>query len=429
VIKLINAQTIELVFAEKIKSEKCIDGQPKYNVSNSILYEWVFTHWKSIEDDELIKIAWDWIAENHKHLAKPKNAESCAKAAKLSCDQLPSHNRSLLIVPCKNCYLIFDERGEFKVELPKRSFGITYILSCDYLVEEEAPLFVNFLNQVLPEEDVRIFLQEFIGYTLMPDCRFEKAIFMHGNGSNGKSTFAKIVSQLHEKTVSLDLDNLSGFGLSPIIGASLIFIDETPGKVNEQALKKIISGNLIKIDRKYKESLHYCPTAKLLILGNNFPTINDLSNGVWRRLTIVNFTQNFAGSDADPQLVDKIVNKELSGILNWSLSGLISLIRRGHFSDIPAGSIEAIEVEKKASNPVLQWVEENEIRIIDDMKSFTKKDDVYQSFSVWCQSNGFRAINSVNFFKQLKDKIGVFETRQEGPIRKRYVNVFIPELE
>lgn len=51
-------------------------------------------------------------------------------------------------------------------------------------------------------------MQEFIGYSLIPDTRFEKALLMLGEGANGKSTLIKVWEQL------IGRENISSVTLS-----------------------------------------------------------------------------------------------------------------------------------------------------------------------------------------------------------------------
>src|SRR5699024_8893353 len=61
----------------------------------------------------------------------------------------------------------------------------------------ECPLWVDFLNTVLPSEPVRKFLQKAIGYTLSSGY-MEKCMFvLYGeNGNNGKTTIVKTIHAL-----------------------------------------------------------------------------------------------------------------------------------------------------------------------------------------------------------------------------------------
>lgn len=60
-------------------------------------------------------------------------------------------------------------------------------------------------------EDVRARVQEYKGYTLLGDTRFQRVQFWIGQGANGKGTPANIVQALHNRTAAVQLDDLGGF--------------------------------------------------------------------------------------------------------------------------------------------------------------------------------------------------------------------------
>ena len=422
-------RSVELQFAMEIKNATFKDRLPIYSVSNSIIHEWNGIYHSPIEPDEIDKKAWDWLCANKPSRANPKIAENCAKGAVLSCDKLPKYNDDdLIVIPTQSKYLCVDKAGNIKVKEPARHFGITYALNCEYSPNDTAPLFLEFLNNVLPDDETRNYLQEYVGYTLLPDCRHDKAIFLLGSGANGKTTLARIISQLHQKTASPALDDLTGFSLESLIGASLIYCDETPHKINEQQLKKIISGSLLEIDIKHRRAITFNNTAKMLILGNHLPNIVDQSDGFWRRLTVIEFMKKFKEDEADPLLAHKIVDNELSGVLNWAIDGLIRLIKQGKFSRVPELSNQAKKAAKSESNSVLGWIDDENVKVASDEAVWNTKDDIYARYKNWCLQNGFKANTSPQFFKMLKSGFSdIKETQRIQPSgeRKREMNIEI----
>src|SRR5690606_20057924 len=51
----------------------------------------------------------------------------------------------------------------------------------------------QFLDEVLPSRETRMLLEEAIGYCLLPDMRYQKAIMLLGEGENGKSVFLSML--------------------------------------------------------------------------------------------------------------------------------------------------------------------------------------------------------------------------------------------
>jgi putative DNA primase/helicase len=59
-------------------------------------------------------------------------------------------------------------------------------------------------------------------------------------------------------------------------------------------------------------------TARLMMAVNELPRFTDSSSGIWRKLTVLPFTQQFTGVKADKKLMDAF-RKEMSGIFNWAM--------------------------------------------------------------------------------------------------------------
>ena len=67
------------------------------------------------------------------------------------------------------------------------------------------------------------------------------------------------------------------------------------------------------------------------MLCNNLPSLADLSHGMMRRLHVLPFDRTFAETEIDRHLFDRIIENELSGVLNRALKGWKRLKRRQGF--------------------------------------------------------------------------------------------------
>src|SRR5699024_1591728 len=69
--------------------------------------------------------------------------------------------------------------------------------------EDELKVWEKALEDWLPEEENRMFLQEYMGYALLPKNDMRTALFLLGGGSNGKSLFIEIVQKLFNGSVAV----------------------------------------------------------------------------------------------------------------------------------------------------------------------------------------------------------------------------------
>lgn len=423
------APSAELMFAQYVANARAAqDGGVRFAADGGVLHEWRGTHWQPLTDSEAEREAWNWLVSEAQHRATAKAACACVAAAALAALCLPERTQTpgLVMIPCKNGYLTLRATGkpggidggelwERTLEQPKRDAGMTYVLACDYSPKAKAPEFERFIEQVLPDVEVRAYVQEYLGYTLLPDTRFQRAQFWLGGGANGKSTLAEIVAALHEKVAAMELDALDGFKLVNLLGSSLVYVDETPQRIDEQRLKILISGGLVQVDRKFRDPINLRPTAKWIILGNQLPAVSDQSAGFWRRLAIIPFTASFPDGSADPLIAHRIIEKELSGVLNWALGGLHRLLERGRFTKMPEAVMSQIETGKRETNSVLAWFVNSDIET--DTETKTPKDAVYASYRDWCRDNGSQAVSSERFWKRL-----AVVANTEFPERKAFVD-------
>ncbi len=371
-----------------------------------VLYQWNKRIWEAQDHTRLEAEAFLWLTLHYPHKATPKVAQSCVAAAIMGAEKLPQPARHDLIVPLQNGYLQIDmATGDLQLIEPRQEDGITYVLEAYFIPTARAPLFMKFLADVLGKDEPTIsWVQEYVGYTLMGDCRYQKALFLVGKGANGKSTFAEIIAALHRRVVSLQLNALTGFRLTPLLDASLVLVDETPQRIDEQSFKSLVSGGLCQVDRKFRDPISFRPRAKWLILGNAMPAISDQSHGFWRRMGVVPFMKQFTQAEQDSMLGTKIIEQELSGVLNWAIEGLIRLTRRGRFLE-ETRSMEAAQMEGQLeSNSVMGWWNDDRAEVNGNFE--TPRSVIYRDYQSWCSDNGMSPLGAERFWNRLKALAG-----------------------
>jgi putative DNA primase/helicase len=282
-----------------------------------MLWKWKGTHWEYTDEEDERREAYKWIRNNSFEHTSDANAASALAAAKLHMPRMPSKVSPAVIIPCLNEYVhVFDDRLERHPH--DRMQGIKHLIKCDYdPSKNHMPLFTNLLNTSLPSLAIQNRVQEYIGYTLIKDARFQRAQIWKGSGANGKGVLANVVQALHHKTTASDISDLKGFSLQPLVGASLIYVDECPQNgINEQKLKSLIAGEATLVDRKYSDPITTKISGKWIILANHMPATKDQSEGFWRRFDIIPFDHTVSENKRIANLADQIINTELSGVLN-----------------------------------------------------------------------------------------------------------------
>jgi len=246
-------------------------------------------------------------------------------------------------------------------------------------------------------------LQQFCGYILSSSMLYDRALFMVGDGGNGKSTFIDTIAMIigPEATSHIDLESLYGqFGFKGLIGKRLNIIEEVHGNYYQSnKLKKLISGEPVTIDIKYKDQFKFRPQAKFVFAVNILPRVDDTSTATERRICCLQFLNNWRDNPNYELRSDVgLLAKELSGILNWMIEGAIDLSNNKKF------------VKTKEQTRMLdEYREENSSVegflsrcIVLDKDSSIETPDLYAEYKKWSETDGGRKTKAnITFTKEV----------------------------
>jgi putative DNA primase/helicase len=384
-------------FLEKVIKEN------RYACINDVICEWTGNHWQAISDKRGEAFVLGWLQEHHPDQVSHSVIRQAWKTLKLALLNAEHEvNSTEIVVPCVGTYIHIEDSGAITTKPPLKEEFCTYALKCAYDPAATAPMFEGFLAEVLPDEAVRSRVQEYIGYTLVNDCRYHRAALWLGSGANGKGVLSNIVQALHKEVQAIQLDNTSRFALSGLMGASLLVADELPARrLDEEKLKSVIAGEPVYIDIKGQSPVTCRVQGKLLVLGNNYPIVDDSSEGFWRRWDIVPFRVTIPPERRDVTLARKIIECELAGVLNWALAGLQRLLGRGDFSTaLPLEMELTMKTARAVADDVTGWLSERVERVNGPLT--TQKSQVYADYKTWCQENDFLPKPTQGFWLKLK---------------------------
>jgi len=420
------ADSLELRFVKKLKSKK-----DTYFSTYSDIFTWTGTHYAHVPFEQIESEAAQWLAIVEPNNATPNKATACAKLALQMCDLLPVPQTDAIIIPVQNGYIHYDDSSNsFELKEHDKKYGLQYVLACDYDATATNQEWTNFLDKIVPDFGVQDFLQQFVGYTLMPDNRYQTGLWLTGNGANGKGVFAKVVEQLHSNTAAINLDSIGQYDLEGIVGSSLVVADEVGRRIsNEQTVKKLVSGEPMQVNRKYLKVIKdFRNTAKIIALSNHTPKGGDQTDGFWRRWFLVPFAQKIPVAERVPNLELLITkNGGLSGLLNWSLAGLQRLLERGHFNP-PQVVMHQLEQARISADSVLGWV--SECIVEKSVHCDADKAVVYSEYKKWSDANGLKSVGMPTFRTRLDELVGVLnqKRRQTKSGKRPYcINLTIAE--
>ena len=253
------------------------------------------------------------------------------------------------------------------------------------------------------EDKIRL-LQQFCGYCLSSSMLYDRALFMVGDGGNGKSTFIDTIAMVigPESTSHIDLEGLYGtFGMHGLIGKRLNIIEEVAGNYYQSnKLKKLISGEKVTIDIKYKAQFTFRPQAKFVFSVNTFPRVDDTSTATERRICAVQFLNNYRDNpNYNLRSSIGLLAKELPGIFNWMIEGAKDLAENDEFI-VTNEQIKMLDEYREENSSVEGFLSQC---IILDPGSEIEATDLYSDYKKWSSTDGGRKTKAnITFTKEVK---------------------------
>lgn len=258
------------------------------------------------------------------------------------------------------------------------------------------------------DPQIRMLLEEVIGYTFYRRNELRKAFILIGDKANGKSTYLDMIKTLlgDENTSALDLNELGDrFKTAELFGKLANIGDDIGDEFipNPAIFKKLTSGDRLNAERKGQDPFDFNSYAKLLFSANSIPRIKDKSGAVIDRLIIIPFNATFSVNDPDydPYIKYKLRSEEcMKYLIKIGLQGLKRVIENQKFT-ICDKVQKQIEEYEEHNNPIILFfkdIDEDEI-----VNEPTK--DVYQKYQEFCIVNSFQPMSNIEFSRQVRKRL------------------------
>ena len=359
-------------------------------------------------DEEAYKklLRWALASESGKHLREMINLVKAEGNITVSINDM---DKDPYLFNCQNATIDLlngEARPHSKDDL------ITIVAPVDYDPAAKCPKWLNFLNLIQNNNASIIkYLQVLSGYCLTGDTKTDVIPFCHGVGGNGKSTYWTVIRDKIMGAYAYEIDpdiflvsnqKFKDSGqreeLANLFGKRLVTATEIQEgrQLTINLLKAISGGESIHGDRKYEHGITYKPTFKVILSGNNEPTIKDNTNGAWRRLKKIPFTVTIHNQiDA----FEETFNDELSGILNWLLEGC--LIWQAEGLKDPDEVVKATDEYRRDQDSIVQFLDD----CCERKPEFqVAKKEFKTAYLKWCAEMSIKPLSD----KELKQHLIVF---------------------
>lgn len=324
-------------------------------------------------------------------------------------------------IACENCLLDLETQTPSPFNLDEMAF---HEIPVKYDPDAQCPNWEAFIKTVVYPDDLAI-IQEWSGFLLLPDYRFHKILWIVGTGRNGKGVWQRTIEAI------LGENNISGIALEELDGNHRFALKQLYGKLfnpcseptttktlQTPLLKKATGQDTIEAEIKGKQArLTFRNYAKITVLANKFPKVNDQTTAFKERRLFVKFPFEFTGKNQIQNIEANwlTINDERSGILNWMLTGLKRLLEQGYFTE--SKTQQETEAEfLRASDTISAFL--TELGIF-DKNLVTTRSKAFEAYKNYCDVLGLEAENEKKFTARLKETPRISVTSVKKPKQER----------
>lgn len=275
---------------------------------------------------------------------------------------------------------------------------VTMLAGAEYDPAARSARFDCFLEEVLPNPEVRAYVQRAAGYTITGSTR-EHAMFLPvGGGRNGKGVLLRLFLRAlgdygRTAAAGLLLERHGGEAhlteLASLDGARFVFASEVPprSRWNEPRLKQLTGGDPVTARFMRQDEFTFMPKCKVWLAMNERPKVVGTSDAIWARLKEIPFPVQFRDADdprpevqrqpvKDPRLEEELIPGALPAVLAWAVAGALEWQRRGLGE--PPEVRKAVQEYRTTQDHVGPFLADHPV--VDKVRLR----DLFKSWTTWC---------------------------------------------
>jgi putative DNA primase/helicase len=307
---------------------------------------------------------------------------------------------------------VYDLRSH-ELKPAQRDRLMTRSLGTSYDPDATCPEFEGFMEKVLPQEEIRTYVQRALGYSLLGDADQRSLFLICGPSGTGKSTLMATMELLFgEYGTTAPSGTLRATGrehsgpsndLHTLMGKRFVSTSETNEHTsyNEDLIKRLTGRDKISSRKLYQEFQEWSPQCTVWLATNHPPRFSSDDDAIWRRAKVVPFHTVLLDDNEIPDFAHNVLAHELPGILNWLLAGLRDYQARG--LQEPQSVRDMIRDVRLQSDPVSRFVEDrvSEGLLIQGEGSRIKTTQLYMMYTEWAKLVGERSLGTRRFSNRM----------------------------
>ena len=304
----------------------------------------------------------------------------------------------------------------------------TIYLDWEYKEDVEySALIDDFMKQISDGDIVKMnFLYEVAGYCLLKKSIFEKFFIFKGTGGTGKSTFCNLITRMVGKkyvsTVKLNQFDQDYYLATMIDKLVNIDYDASDKKTLEDSgrFKSIVCSEPVSVRQIYAAVVEMVSCATVIINANHMPKIADKSDGLYRRMILVEIDKKI--KNPDPKFLDKVTDADMEYFFYKAVQGIHRVLQKGSFSINESTQSLKLKFQIGQSN-LKKWLQAKQYSIIDLIHHNTT--EMFTDYKTWCIENNCNMSTKQNFVDELlveTDLLLDFDSEEREYYLNRYDN-------
>lgn len=314
---------------------------------------------------------------------------------------------------------------------------LTMQTNFEYTMQEDirCDRWEKFVDEITSKDKEKAdYLQRALGYSMLGTSKEECMFILHGKTTrNGKSTMLGTIHHLLGDYATVSPVSIickadrakNAESASPTIaalkGKRFVTMAESNqyGRLDEETIKQLTGGEEITARNLYESVMTFLPQFTMWLSCNDLPAVQDKSLFASDRVRVIEFNKHFTEEERDETLKEVFRTPEaMKGIFTWLLVGYFKYKRFGlTMSDKMKRVIKQYE---RDNDLVLQFLEEKCEKLTEGS---TRAKSLYDSFKIWCKSNGYFVMSAKKFNAGLEQHPEWYEGKRVVHGYAEYVGV------
>lgn len=262
--------------------------------------------------------------------------------------------------------------------------------------------------------------------------------FMHGSGSNGKSTIINLLkrtmgtyNQILNKSAFDAKSSDRKYALYHLLGSSQTILEELPHNIfmNLDSLKEITGSESIIARGVCKDFIEFDNMLTVFVATNHLPKMQAHDYGSRRRLAVLPFPYRFVSTEKhknDPRPNDRMAYGSLTqnatsntplleAFLAWRVQGAVRWWKAGEQGRYQLETNQPKSVSRATSqwidstNPVQQFFNEC---LVEEEGYCAPVSNLYQVFKIWAEGYGHKNLrmDKGDFSNKMKEQFNLLKT-------------------